>query len=401
MIVLMKSKSLPKKKPFVVKPVLVKTLTVQKKTVKYQIKSQGEVTPKIDSMLVSQVTGPIISTSEKFIVGGYFKKGEVLLNVDPAEYKISVAQAKARLAGDKARLAQEKARVKQAEKEWGLTGRAKKDAPALALRIPNLKEAQANVDASQAELDKALLKLKRTQIVAPFNGMIKTKSANLGQFVNAGSQIAQFFATDIAQVRLPLTEKNLSFINLPKTATQDAKKVRVAFSVRSGNQLVKRVGFIHHMEGVVDTRSRMHYAVAQINDPYNLKGDKDLSAIEIGSFVNANIEGIEAENIISIPRSSVKGNRTVMVMSPSNKLTRKIITIQRAQGDTVFVSSGLNDKDKVIITSLETPVEGMALTDKKVDESKQQTKIVSKVAKKESITDSETTKRRPQLQSNL
>lgn len=367
MVVLMNSKTPPKKKPFQIKPVLVDVINVNNRDVQYTIKSQGEVKARTNSMLVAQVSGSIINKSDKFEVGGFFKKGDLLVQIDPAEYQISVAQARARLAGDIARLAQEQARVKQAEKEWALTGRSKKDAPRLALRIPNLQEAQANVDASQAELDKALLRLKRTRIVAPFDGMVKTKSADIGQYVNSGSQIADFFATDYAQVRLPLTEKDLAFIQLPKLANSAKTRVEVEFKSRQGNQWVKRKGFIHHLEGIVDSHSRMHYAVAQIDDPYNLQGHPDFSDMEIGSFVYANISGRKAVNVISIPRSSIKGNDLVMVMTKDHKLAEKKVTIDRIQGDTVFVSAGLDNNDKVITTSLETAVIGMAVIDELPD----------------------------------
>jgi len=297
-------------------------------------------------------------------VGGYFQKGDILLTINPVDYEIAVQQAKARLAGEKARLEQEKARVKQAAKEWSLTGRAKKDAPALALRLPNLAEAQANVDAAQAELKKAVLKRQRTEVKAPYDGMLKSKTADIGQFVNVGGQIGTLFAVDYAEVRLPLTEKDLAYLDLPRVGSTLKQKTQVNLSVTSANKRYQWQGFISHMEGVIDTKARVYYAVAQIDDPYGLKHVTNRSPLEIGSFVKAEILGKKSTAVIEVPRSAIRGNDQLLVMNSAKKLEIRKVVIQRVEGEKVFISEGVKAGEKVIITALETSVAGMLLKDR-------------------------------------
>ncbi len=364
MLALSSMKGEPQKKPFVNKPVLVETITTKAVEIQYKVKTQGILTPRTETTIVAEVSGVIKKVSDKFVVGGYFQKGDILLTINPVDYEIAVQQAKARLAGEKARLEQEKARVKQAAKEWSLTGRAKKDAPALALRLPNLAEAQANVDAAQAELKKAVLKRQRTEVKAPYDGMLKSKTADIGQFVNVGGQIGTLFAVDYAEVRLPLTEKDLAYLDLPRVGSTLKQKTQVNLSVTSANKRYQWQGFISHMEGVIDTKARVYYAVAQIDDPYGLKHVTNRSPLEIGSFVKAEILGKKSTAVIEVPRSAIRGNDQLLVMNSAKKLEIRKVVIQRVEGEKVFISEGVKAGEKVIITALETSVAGMLLKDR-------------------------------------
>jgi RND family efflux transporter MFP subunit len=203
------------KKPMNVTLPLVEVLVPVKESVQFTIESHGVVQARTETALVSEVSGVVQKVSDKFVAGGFFKAGEVLLTLDPTDYQVAVEQAKARLAGTEAQYAQEKARAEQAQKEWDLSGRSRKEAPPLALREPFLLEAKANVDSARADLKKAEQKLARTVIRAPYDGMVKSRAANIGQFVSMGAQLGVIFAIDKAEVRLPLTDKELAFITMP------------------------------------------------------------------------------------------------------------------------------------------------------------------------------------------
>jgi len=353
----------PPKRAVEIKPTIVETLTVLAEDVLFRVTSQGTVTPRTESVLVAEVSGVVTVVADNYVAGGYFKKGDMLMQVAKIDYEIALQQAHARHAVNEARLAQEKARVKQAEREWALSGRAKKDAPALALRLPNLQEAEANVASSAADLKNAELKLVRTTIRAPYDGMIKAKLVDIGQFVNVGAQLVKTFAVDYAEVRLPLSNSDLEFLQLPQPGQVVIQPIEVLLTATIGKKQYQWNGVMSRSEGLIDTRSRVHYGVVQIDDPYGFKSNSDLPPLTIGSFVKAEINGISMDSVVKIPRTALKGEDTILVMDAENKLQVKKIEITRSQNDWVYLQQGLENGDRVVLTALETAVSGMVLRD--------------------------------------
>lgn len=365
-VIMMASRPTPPKKPVNNTAPLVEAIVPTRESVAFEIKAHGVVNPRTETTLVSEVSGVVEKVSEQFLAGGYFSQGDILLQIDPTEYEVGVEQAKARLASQEAKYLQELARAEQAEKEWELTGRSKENAPILALRKPFLLEAKANKQSAEADLKKALQKLERTVIRAPYTGMVKQKIVDIGQFVSMGSQLGVTFAIDYAEIRLPLTAQDLAFIDIPDWADdQDYPLVDLSASYAGTRHVWK--GQLVRMEGVVDQQSRTHYAVVRIKDPYGLviqneaKENKGLPPLKIGSFVTANIQGKVAEDVIKLPRDVFKDLVRVLVIDKNSKLFYRSLNILRAENKVVYVKGGLETGDRVIKTSIQSPIEGMAL----------------------------------------
>jgi len=373
---LMAGKPVPPKKPVEDTSPLVDVLPLERQTVIFEVEAHGVIKPRTETTLVSEVSGVIQTVSDKFVAGGYFKKGEVLLKIDPTEYLVGVEQAKARLAGQKAKYLQEEAKAEQASQEWDLTGRSRDAAPILALRQPFLLEAKANMQSAEADLKKAQQKLDRSEIKAPYDGMVKTKLADIGQFVATGTQLGSTFAIDYAEVRLPLTDQELAFINVPKwgvTNSNDKSVVRLV-GTYAGKQHSWQAELVR-MEGVVNEQSRVHYAVARVTDPYSiLSTEKAETPLKIGTFVTAHIIGKQEELLVKIPRDAFKDLTSILVSDKSNRLYSRRLEIARAEADFVYVRSGLEEGDRVVMTSIQSPVQGMKLriSGEEVKEEKQE-----------------------------
>ncbi|PHS12493.1 MAG: efflux transporter periplasmic adaptor subunit [Kangiella sp.] len=358
----------PHKKEIIKKATLVDVVEVSRGNVIFEINSQGSVSPRTETTLVSEVSGQIKQVSNKFVVGGFFKKGEILITIDPISYEVGLLQAQARFDGANARLVEEKARGKQAEKEWKLTGRSFKNAPILALRKPQLQQALADVKAAQADVKSAEIKLARTKIKSPYDAMVKAKMVDIGQYVSTGSQLAITFAVDYAEIRLPIKEQDIAFIDVPPLGSLNNKGSNVLLSTFQGGKLKTWSTFITRSEGVVDASSRVNYVVAQLNDPYGLLqvkegDDSSLKAepIQMGTFVKAKIFGIESENIVTIPRKAIRGANEIYLIGDDKKLNITKIDILRSDANNVYISSGVDDGTQVIITKLATAVNGMAV----------------------------------------
>ncbi len=358
----------PHKKEIIKKATLVEVVEVSRGNVIFEIESQGSISPRTETTLVSEVSGQIKKVSNKFVVGGFFKKGEILLTIDPISYEVELLQAQARLDGANAKLVEEKARGKQAEKEWKLTGRSFKNAPILALRKPQLQQALADVKAAQADVKGAEIKLTRTHIIAPYDAMVKAKMVDIGQYVSTGSQLATTFAVDYAEIRLPIKEQDIAYVKVPALGSLTDQGSNVVLSSFQGGKLKTWSTFITRSEGVVDASSRVNYVVAQLNDPYgllqagtNLDPGLKANPIQMGTFVKATIFGIESDNIITIPRKAIRGANEIYLVDDNKKLNIIKVDILRADTNNVYISSGIADGKQVIITKLATAVNGMAV----------------------------------------
>lgn len=351
----------PQKKTVAPKAPLVEVIEVAQQNVRFEIASQGSVSPRTETTLVSEVSGVVKSVSEKFVVGGFFKKGELLLEIDPISYEVALLQAQARLDGANAKLVEEKAKGKQAEKEWSLTGRAKNNAPILALRKPQLQQAKADVKAAEADVRNAQIRLDRTRIIAPYDAMLKAKIVDIGQYVSTGSQLATTFAIDYAEIRLPIKEQDFEYIEVPELGSIGEQGSRVLLTTIQAGKLKQWETFISRSEGFVDEKSRVHYVVAQIHDPYGVNSLQANPVVRMGTFVKAIVFGREVANVIPVPRKAVRGANEVYLFNDDKKLNYAQIDILTADTDNVYIAAGLNDGDKVILTKLETAIDGMKL----------------------------------------
>lgn len=357
---MMAAKPKPPKKPVKDTSPLVVVVEPVYQPVIFEVEAHGVVTPRTETTLVSEVSGVVQTVSDKFVAGGFFKQGEVLLQIDPTDYEVGVEQAKARLASEKAKFAQEEAKAEQARKEWDLTGRSRKNAPTLALREPFLLEAKANMQSAEADLKKAEQKLARTIIRAPYDGMVKVKQADIGQYVATGTQLGTTFAIDYAEVRLPLTDQELAYINTPQWGQDDSATSDVVLTADYAGSQQQWQAKLVRMEGVVDSQSRVHYAVAKITDPYAvLDSDNLASPLKVGTFVTAKISGKQEDNLAKLPREAFRDLTNVLVSDKSNQLYLRHLDVVRAEADSVYIRAGLEDGDRIVMTSIESPVQGM------------------------------------------
>ena len=339
--------------------VTVDVTEVVKQNLRIPIQAQGTVTPLQETSVMSEVNGRIIEVSPSFIVGGFVSKDDVLLRIDPRNYETSLLRAEASVKSAQSNLAQETGRAKVAEQEWKKTPRGKQRTQAskdLYLRKPQLDQALAQMLAAQADLNTARDNLERTSIRAPYDALIRTKHSELGQFVAAGTPLADLFSVEYAQIRLPIPQNKLEYLELPELgAMQNGSPIDLYTEV--GGQVKHWNAYLHHTEGVFDARSRVLFSVARIEDPYGLQHPHS-EPLRIGTFVNASIQGKELLDIVRLPRYIIRAGNNVWIIDETGLLRTRNVTLLRTGGDFVYVSAGLNDGELVSLTTLDNSFEG-------------------------------------------
>ena len=343
-VFLVSLKAQPPKKETVELDPLVETMVLENMTANFQVMSQGTVRPRTETVLSAEISGTITSISPKFIAGGVFDRNEVLMRIDPTNYEVAVKQAEAL--------------VKQRQIEFdGATKLRSQGYRAEA----ELASAAAALATAEADSVRARRNLERTYIRLPYEGIVRAKETDLGQFVNAGTRLGVVFATDFAEVRLPLTDSDLAFVHLPDaTEVTAGDAVDGPVVVLSATQRGKRVEWearIVRSEGVVDEKSRVTYAVARFDDPYRRHSEGP--ALPMGTFVSATITGSSAENVIRVPRSIIRGSDELIFVDDESKLRIRKVEILRSDSEYAYVGGGAEPGEEVVVTSLEAPVNGM------------------------------------------
>ncbi|MCX4029689.1 efflux RND transporter periplasmic adaptor subunit [Endozoicomonas sp. SM1973] len=339
----------------------VETQSVKPTQIQFTITSQGAVQPRTETTLVSQVSGKVTAIAPAFVSGGTFKAGDTLLKIDPLDYQVAVEQAKAQLAQAKAKLIEEQGKATTAKKDWLREGRHVKQASDLVLRKPYIIEAQAAVKAAQADLKKAKHYLAQTTIHAPYDGMVKTKQVDVGQFVSASNPLGVIFATDYAEVRLPIKRSDLAFLQLPEFGHNQTTGPAATLSIWNAASAATWQAQITRQEGVIDEKTRMHYVVARIADPYGLQKNNQQAPLHLGTFVKAAITGVTMNNLTPIPRHLLRKNQQLLVVDKNNTLQLRKVSVVREGEALAYLQSGLKTGDQLCLTAIPSPINGAAV----------------------------------------
>ncbi|MGY8657069.1 MAG: efflux RND transporter periplasmic adaptor subunit [Verrucomicrobiales bacterium] len=321
--------------------------------------SSGEVLPHTKSTLIPQVLGEVIRVSPAFRNGGFFEAGEVLIELDEADYRAAETEAEATLAQSTAALALEVARAKQAVTAWHDLGRGGEPSD-LTMRKPQLAEARAASEAAAARLARAQRDLERTKIAAPYPGYVRDKSVDLGQVVSPGTPIAEIFAIDYVEVRLPIDPGDLEFLDLPQRyrrgVTVGEKQPKVL--LRDSNiPSLPWVGRLVRAEGEFDARSRKLFVIAQVDDPYALN-DKKRPPLKVGQFVSAEIEGKTLEGVFVIPEQAVRFGNQIKIIDQENRIRLREVTVIFDTLPNLIVSEGLEEGERICLTALPFAIDG-------------------------------------------
>lgn len=327
----------------------------------FEVSAQGTVRPRTQTTLAAEVGGRIIEVSENLVAGGYFQAGEVLAKIDPSDYETALLQAEAELASARARLADEKARSEQAARDWQRMHGDQREPGELVLRLPQVAGAEAAVQAAQAAVQRARRNLERTRISLPYDGLVTRREVNPGQFISAGAVVAVAFAVDRAEVRLPLADPDLAFLDLPATGMREEGAVPVMLTGSVDGQIGHWQGQLVRTEGVVDENTRLTYAVVEVRDPYGLIERQRNLPLKMGTFVQARIRGRDASGLLDLPRQTLREDDTVYLANEQDQLEIRQVNVIRATPQRVYVSNNIQPGDRIITTAIQVPIPGLRL----------------------------------------
>lgn len=360
-IIRMNPPETPQRPQFSGPTMTVETIPVLPRDYRIMLQSYGTVQPRTRSMLVAQVGGQIVEINENVRDGGFFEKGDTLGQIDPRDYEADVQIALASLADAKQAMAEAIARSDQAREDWERLGNEGEPSK-LVLRIPQLEAARAGVGSAESALTKVKLDLERTSIVAPFAGRVIRKLVDLGQVVGPNTQLAEIYATDVVEIRLPLRNRDLGFIDLPESYRHSGpRETSIDVLIKSdliGNE--KWQARLVRTEGAIDESARQLHVIAQIDDPFGPRSE-GRSPLKIGQYVTAEIEGKTLPGALVIPNNAIYQGSYVYTVE-DDILRRRDIEIAWQNDIDAVVDNGLELGMDLVMTPLGQVTSGIRVS---------------------------------------
>jgi RND family efflux transporter MFP subunit len=337
---------------------LVRTWKAKAQTVQMSSTTHGSVLPRTESDLIPEVSGRVVAMSPALVSGGFFKQGDVLLEIDPLDYEVALEQARAALASSKSEVTNaRKAHARQLDLAKNQsTSESQRDDALNRMQFAEATEREARARLSRAERD-----IERTRMIAPFEGRVRSERVDVGQFITRGAAVASIYSTDFAEVRLPLHDEELAFLELPLDGMDrgSAPLPRVILRARFAGKEHQWEASIVRTEGELDPQTRMITVVAQVEAPY--KTSEDRPPLAVGLFVEAEIIGRVADNIYIVPRSALQANQQIYIINADNKLVYRDIDILRVVEEDVYIRAGLENGETVCLSTLGRAIEGMTV----------------------------------------
>jgi RND family efflux transporter MFP subunit len=351
----------PERAEIVPRPTAVFVAHAEPSPIQLTVRTQGEVTPLTEIDLVSQVSGRITYVNPNFVNGGFFEAGETLVRLEDADYRLAVTRASALVAQRRQQLIREQAEAELALEEWEALGEG--EASALTLREPQMAEAQAQLAAAEASLAEARLNLSRTRISAPFDGRVRMKSADVGQFVGPGARVGRVFSTDRVEIRLPLTHSELATLGMPLAfqATDANPGPAVTLTASVAGEPRHWEGRVVRTDSAIDPQTRTMSAIIEVADPYGAAAEASGAPLAVGLFVNAEIEGRSIDYAYALPRSALRGASQVFVAQLDGTLSVRQVTVADSNADRVILTSGVTAGERVVVSPLRGAADGMLI----------------------------------------
>lgn len=312
-----------------------------------KIKGHGEVKPVESTILSAQVSGEVVSWNPNFVSGGLVKRGDVLFNVDSANYEAAVLQAEAAFNSAQANYIEEQGRADVAKREAKTLPNSK--VTDLYLRKPQLLSAKASMMSAKAGLKLAKRDLAYCKVKAPYDALVVSRDVGKGQNVNKGARVGEIYNIETAEIVFPVAGFDSAFLQ--------SKLLGLDADVTSeGRYSFSRPGKIVRDLGVVDSDTRMGNIVVQVNNPYSI--GSSLPKLQFGSYVTVTFNGQSLNNVFKLSQDLVTNN-SVWVITDEHKLDLKRLEIIREEADYFVVGSGLENGNKVVLTLPEYPQKGL------------------------------------------
>ena len=301
--------------------------------------SSSEVKSRNELSLTAEVTGRIQFLTPEFDSGNKVEKGTVLVKVDDASYRQSLAAAKTALANASVSLLEAKRETTQAEKEWNLSGlKGEPDSP-LVLKKPQLAAAQASYDEAQATVSRAQRDLDNTRVVVPFDAYIISRDVSEGSVIQNGTALGELYSLDQVEVTLPLSARQWQLL------PEDMSSIQVSLKDQETGYIWQAA--VSRIEQHLNSENRQRSLVVSVSQPFSQQ-----QVLYPGSFVTATVSGKAMDNVMAIPASALTAKKQIWTVNDNGNLSSEPVEVAFYRGDTAYVLNDSREVRQVVVRPL-------------------------------------------------
>mgnify|MGYP001273198534 FL=1 len=355
LLILFTGPSLEPRAPPENKP-LIRTITATSETIRLSSTAFGTVSPRTENELIPEVSGSIIYMSPSLVSGGFFKKDDLLFSIEPLDYEVALEQSIATRESANSELENAK---RNHDRQINLAKRQSISESRKEEAINRLRFAESAHREANARVSLARKNLERTKIRAPYDGRVRNEKVDLGQFVNRGQSVASIYAIDSAEIKLPVHDRELAFLDLSLFETEKGEDDSVILKANFAGKQHTWNARIARTEGELDARTRMINLIAEVESPYSAKDSRP--PLTIGLFVEAEILGRFVEDVIVVPQSAIQEGNLVYTVNEKNRLEFKEVEILRMINGQAVTTGGLKAGDTICISALRNAEPGMQI----------------------------------------
>ncbi len=357
----------PEPEPREERVVIVRTEKVYRSSHRLDVVARGQVRPYRQAAIVPQVTGKIVEVNPRLVLGGLLSRDEILVRIEEKDFRLAVQEASSSLTDAQTQLALEKGRQGVAREEWQKYMERHKDSPApetveLVLRQPQLQALQANVEAAKAGLDRASLNLERTAVRVPFDAVVLSERAAVGQLANPQQVIADLADSSVFWVLASIPSDQIHYIAIPGINAEKGSRALIQQDLG----LTERIweGRVVGLAGDVVSEGMMARILVAVEDPFERETKEVLAdglPLLLGVSVKLIVEGRHEEDLVEVPRSAIREDDQIFVFSEDGVLSIRRPVIAWRLPHSILVRTGMEDGERVITSPMEAPVEGLRL----------------------------------------
>ncbi|WP_231757503.1 efflux RND transporter periplasmic adaptor subunit [Microbulbifer elongatus] len=314
------------------------------------INALGKVTAREQVDLQPQVDGRVDWLDYDLGPGSTLTKGQPMMRIEREPYELALQSARSTLAERRAELQQEQGQRLVAQEEFELLGRSLPDADqSLVLREPQLAAARARVDAAQAQVKLAERDLRLTEISAPFNALLVSRSVDVGDRVAPGTVLYSLAGADRFQIEVEVPARQLPQLNTPKASVQ----------IRGSQwpETIFREGRFVRVIPVLEEQGRLARVLVELDDPLGMK-KAGTPQLLLNDLARVQITGQAAGQQVRIPLTALQdGNRVWVVRD--GKIRIQPVQVSHYDDEFAILASGLRGGEVLVTTRLASVTEGM------------------------------------------
>lgn len=306
----------------------------------------GILKAKVEVDIVPEVSGRVIKVDENFFNSGSFKKNKILFEIEPKDFIFEVNRLKAEV--KKAETAYELERVESrlALTEWYQFNPNKSVAPDLVARKPQLEEALANLNASQAMLQNAKLDLERTKFKLPFSGKVTTSTISVGQFISSGQSYGKVFDSSTLEIESLVSSWQQKWL-------YNNQNIVIKIKVKEFGEEKTYDGILKRGFANLEETTRFGKAI------FGFVNNDNFVNLISGSFVKVSIDSQILENVFIFPSSALQGENIIWFVDKENILKKFDGEILYQDNDKIVIKNDNLEKVKIVVGKISGGFEGM------------------------------------------